>query len=210
MKKTKLFEMCSAAIQTDSYLWGKWVDWTVEQDGDGSEISKKFIIESMPECCHYEINQDKEIMEISWGADLEFHENVPLNVFYDDKDDQPDLRMLWHNSFYDHPRNGVALYNGEKVWFNEVYMNDKESHYELLQLTPEMIETLDRQHKRFQKMVGYNCDHDPDVYQPYTSSDPDAFAEYYATREETPDMSKCSVIATVQWFQFKDWSRPVA
>ena len=32
----------------------------------------------------------------------------------------PDLVLLWHCAFYDHPLDGVAVYKGEPVWFSVI------------------------------------------------------------------------------------------
>lgn len=196
----------------DNFIWDRWVEHLIKTEGDGSEESRKHIIEMTPTCCCYHMNFTKGTITISWGVDEDDNESssqtLPLTIFYDDEDNQPDLKMLWHSDYYDHPLTGMALYNGKKVWFKVGKEDDLgEERYDLLQLTPELLEELERRHKMFQEMVGYHCDHDPEVYKPFTMNQK-TFDEYYDTKKERLDLSECEVIATVEWFQFKHWSRP--
>jgi len=98
-------------------------------------------------------------------------------------------KLLWHAGFYDFPLNGVAEYEGRKVWFEadedlyyeniqkyelkDVSTNSDEEcdeecmlYYDLYDIPADVMQDIVDSHKIFQEMVGYHCDHDPSVYQP--------------------------------------------
>lgn len=134
-----------------------------------------------------------------------------------------DLKILWHSGYHDGPLDGLALYNGKKIYFcentaNHIYTENPFSEienfknyipkqefeciqqlvnsdveyfefstkncdveydgttlsvifqrrYDLFDVPKEILLKYEEQHKLFQEYVGFNCDHDPKIYKPFT------------------------------------------
>lgn len=97
--------------------------------------------------------------------------------------DDFELKMLHHSDYYDGPLSGLALYNGQKVWFAlEDYEDENLFHcrtYGLYELSKEDLEEIEYWHKRFQQDVGYHTDYG-DVYtREGMGKDKKKFDDYY-------------------------------
>ena len=117
--------------------------------------------------------------------------------------------MLWHWEYYDGAINGLAIYDGKKVWFQMIRESDfGDRTFGLYRISPEMLEKIETQHRLFQEMVGFHCDHDPNIYKPF-KMDSEKFIKFYSERHEMPeiDMEKDFIIE-VEWHDFDHWHRP--
>lgn len=101
------------------------------------------------------------------------------------------IRILWHNDFYDYPRSGVCLFGGEKRYFKLItemweknpnydpvkdadieceedceYMRQAARIYGVYELTPEELAAEERIHKNFQTHVGMHTDYDEEGSRP--------------------------------------------
>lgn len=96
-------------------------------------------------------------------------EDIPF--FRDIKNEN--TRWLWHADFYDYPRSGLMLYNGEKTWFSEfeeeiieedeescAYSFTQTSYYHVYRVKPESLVILEHNHELFCKYVGTHTDYD--------------------------------------------------
>ena len=213
MKKTEFLKQYEIYKQFDEFIYDRWIDHILKQNNITFQSKEyRHVLEGTATCYCLQIDFDEETITINWGVendDTTQSETLPLTVFYDDENDQPDLKLLWHRDYYDHPLTGLALYNGEKVWFRAKPADDciERDIFELLQLTPEQLQQIEQQHSVFQTFVGRHCDHDPNVYQPF-SPDPERNSKFYSMKLPQIDLSTCPIITTVEWFQFKQWNRP--
>lgn len=174
MKKTTLFNQSMRADNLRSFIFDRWFDWRCRQEGaertkDGGWMD---VIGKMPN--HFDWNpwsEDRTMMEISWDGGKEL---VPLTEFYDDHEDQPDLRMLWHEGYWDGPLNGVAELDGEMVYFDLKGCDDPDDdddsmdyrRYAVYRMTEEEKAYMIKGHHEFQTHVGYHSDYG-DVYLEY-------------------------------------------
>ena len=166
MKKTDLFKQSLRADHMRSFIFDRWFDWRCRQEGaertkDGGWMD---VIGKMPN--HFDWNpwsEDRSMMEITWDGGKEL---VPLTEFYDDLDEQPDLRMLWHEGYWDGPLDGVAELDGEMVYFTmkganldeeEDYMDYR--RYAVYRMTEEEKVHKLKSHRMFQTHVGRHCDY---------------------------------------------------
>lgn len=74
-------------------------------------------------------------------------------------------RILWHHDYWDGPLSGIALFNGERVWFS---MNSEDGYlarrrtYKLYRLTPELLALKEHWHSLFVKHVGNHTEYGAD------------------------------------------------
>ena len=180
MRKTKLFQASMRADNIRSFIFDRWFDWKCKQEGaertkDGGWLD---VIGKMPN--HFDWNpwtEDRTMMEITWDGGKEL---VPLTVFYDDHEDQPDLRMLWHEGYWDGPLDGVAELDGEMVYFDMAKDEDYDEEdyedmgdyrrYRVFRMTEEEKAFKIKRHHEFQTHVGYHCDYG-DVYLDYKADE---------------------------------------
>lgn len=101
-----------------------------------------------------------------------------------------DTKLLFHNSYWDGPLNGLMLWEGEKAWFEhtedeeiiitqeqlQVLANEMKCTvdeleeedkwmwpyriYTVYRLPKDMLEAVEHNHKLFQDLVGDHCDYD--------------------------------------------------
>lgn len=75
-----------------------------------------------------------------------------------------DVRLLWHDGYWDGPLNGLAHHNGRDYYFavEEFDPDDPpaEWRYFLYPLTDEELEDEREEHRKFRKYVGAHCDYD--------------------------------------------------
>jgi hypothetical protein len=75
-----------------------------------------------------------------------------------------EVRVLWHNGFWDCMLNGVCLWNGVPAWFaieNEAE-TDEPARYSVHAMTLEELGEELHWHGWFQVAVGTHCDYDPE------------------------------------------------
>lgn len=98
-------------------------------------------------------------------------------------------KILWHNDFWDTSINGVAEFQGRKVYFMEVREKEQLDKdfglvlrpvYGLYDLPNSMMQRLEECHKIFQKWMGYHTDHDPLYYHPCTLKSTEEIQSNYA------------------------------
>ena len=79
-----------------------------------------------------------------------------------------DLKLLWHEEFWDGPINGILLYQNKKCWFEMISENDGSEpddyyrRYWIIKLSQKQIEDKEFWHNLFREKVGNNADYDDD------------------------------------------------
>lgn len=128
--------------------------------------------------------------------------------------------LLWHNGFYDHPKDGIALYQGRKVWFVENkewiddddggYLNEMDT-YSLFDLPENMMNEMLVAHEEFEQRVGYHTNHNPARFKPGLHqnwrdfyNDPN-IRQIYSSDQL---MIAGTFIRDVHWKEFEWWCRP--
>lgn len=223
MKKTELYNLQHQIHSLDITIWDDWVDWRMKNAGVTRPLRKdqedlyEEVLSHIPEIYDWEIEKDH--LRFTWvnGNGDGQEELVPLSVFVDDLDEQPDLTMLWHSNYYDGPLSGVAEYNGEMVWFDcEDYGDwgdDKVRSYALYRLTDEAKAVLISNHNDFREAVGHHCDHVPEQYSPFVCKNKEKFNEYYsknknAHKEIYDNLKNGEKLGVFAYHQFKYYARP--
>lgn len=146
---------------------------------------------------------------------------------------EPELKMCWHNDYWDIPLNGVAMYKGQPVYFQHVEeeaqadgdgggvdenLDDPEHEspyveptYALHALTEAQHRELEGQHDEFGRLVGRHTDHRPSVYEPY--EDKGTSHLWYDTadarRLSFNPTQDCPIVATVPRSTFAWFRRPM-
>jgi len=71
------------------------------------------------------------------------------------------VKLLWHNGFWDGPLDGVCEYEGRRHAFSIVVssMNARDRIYVVTELASEQLAALEEQHARFQQYVGTHTDY---------------------------------------------------
>lgn len=101
-----------------------------------------------------------------------------------DHDDNPKAEMMWHSDYYDGPLSGMALYEGNKVWFQVDTFEEDEPYqglrtFKLYKLSEEEIAEDEKWHILFRKHVGSHCDYG-NHYEPVKCDhNNDAFYDQY-------------------------------
>jgi len=218
MNKIELFSIHQKHSTADFSVWDAWFGWRLKQaglkrhvnkDDDGyDEWHEKWLemLHGMPHNSTWRPTYNDTII-VSFGDDET--ETFPLDLIVEDLDKEPDLTMLWHSDYYDGPLSGMALYNGEHVWFDcndDPFDGDR--IYALYRLSTETKQELLRQHKLFEHHVGTHSNHDPNDHQEYSGgNDPE---KYYELQKKFPkiDPTEGENLGDVHWHQFKYWARP--
>ncbi len=188
MNKTELFDLYYRKDYLDSFVFDRWYDWVNKTLG--KRPSNEYNIDD------YTIYTSGVTIHCG-GKEYK----IPLDEFFDDQKEQPDLKMLWHHGYYDGPLSGVAEYNGVKVWFELDEEDDYQQRtYAVYMLSPDETIQLVQLHKDFQDMVGYNCDYG-DLYAPYTKNP--RFNEFYTKyKDRDVDYTKNTKIGVFADCQF--------
>jgi hypothetical protein len=76
------------------------------------------------------------------------------------KVDRDEVRLLWHVSYWDGPLTGLALYAGQKCWFQVVDPEAETRVAVLRSLTKDQLAGEEEDHRLFQEHVGMNTDYD--------------------------------------------------
>lgn len=196
MNKRDFFRLLQAKERLDTEIFDYWA--TRRQETNQS----------------YSIDDLDFRWEESYGNNIIFvrtpfgDEEIVASDLYD-KDDLK-LSFLWHCGYYDGPMNGMALYNGQKVWFDM----DEDSYdniffmrtYKIYELSDEDIEELETSHARFQRDVGYHTDYG-EVYAPFEGvKNKPNFEKYYERAKKLfkkrKDFTKNKCLGTFDRCQF--------
>jgi hypothetical protein len=121
--------------------------------------------------------------------------------------DYANLRLLWHDDYWDGPRSGMLLYHGEECWFEVVAESEDDAavwyrRFAVLRLSPEQHAEESRWHELFRRCVGHHTDYDQSGQLPVGALQPrERWAEFYdAYRQRVPpDFSGCEVIGWFEW-----------
>ncbi len=112
-----------------------------------------------------------------------------------------DLRLLWHNSFWDGPINGILIYQGRKCWFESIVdLEEDIRQFVIIELTPEQLKEEEYWHKLFQEYVGMHTDYDENNKRTGKCKPKDLYDKFYnpyrSFREKNPrDYSNNKVLA---------------
>lgn len=105
------------------------------------------------------------------------------------------LKILWVHDEFDGPTNGLAEYNGNKVWFRKIAESD---NFELLQLDTELIEKLEINHKAYCEITGRPLLHgDPLILKRKPQTVKMDFSKAIPEGEDGIDMRKRVLLTTV-------------
>lgn len=161
------------------------------------------ILENMPKTYVIDVcvGDGKLTLESEQGV-----EEFPLSLFCNDAD-EPDVEMLWHNGYWDGPLSGVALYDGEMVYFDMAEENDFNGNrmYNVYKLYEDEKEYLLSSHEKFRKKVGSHTDHRPGVYNPNLKKN---WMSYFKKKRKSMELKKDVVLGQFYWHQFKHYNRP--
>jgi len=216
MNKVELYTVYQKHASIDFTIWDEWFRWRLKQidhprhmgkdDPEYDDWHTAWLeqLHLMP--AHYDWRPTDDGIVITW-ADGE--ETIPFEGVVEDLDKEPDLQMLWHNGYYDGPLSGMAMYNDEHVWFDCINETDYGDRiFALYRLDEKTKDEMYRRHRLFQELVGYHCDHDPNVHVEFVGCDKNQ--DYYKLQKKFPtvDVTAGEKLAEVHWYQFKYWARP--
>jgi hypothetical protein len=114
------------------------------------------------------------------------------------------VRLLWHADYWDGPKSGLVVYQGEQCWIEVVAESDTESWYRrfvIIRLSPEQLAEELRWHQLFQKCVGRHTDYDESGERQVGAVQPlELHREFYDQYEHRKrrDFSRNSILA---WFE---------
>lgn len=131
--------------------------------------------------------------------------------------DEKEVRILWHNDYYDGPRNGVLLYQGKVYWFqiqddicdllphSDEVNEAEESGYNrflVIELTDEQFQEEKYWNELFRQKVGTHWDYDENgnpIKGELRSGE--TWKEFYsAAKNRKPlDLSNNAVIGWFEW-----------
>ncbi len=69
-----------------------------------------------------------------------------------------EVRKIWFDDFWDVPRNGLALYRGEKLWFESVWADPLDRRFWLMRLAPDQLAEQERLHELYRQHIGTDQD----------------------------------------------------
>lgn len=136
-------------------------------------------------------------------------------------------KILWHNSYWDGPLNGVCEVNGTKCYFqslefwhdNNTYPPEDSPEYEdfiqpwdrrflVFRLTDEQFRYLEDRHKKFQTMVGMHTTYDENGKRPsfhYNETiTPETVKQYYldVKNEKRMEINPISDEVILGWYEW--------
>ena len=132
--------------------------------------------------------------------------------------------MVWHSDYWDGPLSGIALYNNNYVWFNFTRLEDVGGDYNILQgndlirwynlheMNEEDIKIKFNVINMFRGMVGFHCDHNPELYRLGRSLVTGKTSrEFYRIKDELDDVdcTKNPIVATVSELDFQQFLRRI-
>src|SRR6476646_1459743 len=78
-----------------------------------------------------------------------------------------EVRILWHEAYWDGVKSGFLLYDGQKYWFEvcdeaDESASDREYYrrFLVIRLSPKQLTEEEGWHELFQQKVGTNTDYD--------------------------------------------------
>jgi hypothetical protein len=160
----------------------------------------------------YELDaQAREWVILYDGEEYRF----PKNWVFEDLDEEPDVKPLWHCDYYDGPLSGMALLDGRMVWFTchkwgayddeELCPDYSLRTYALIELTEEEIAEEVRRHENFRRCVGHHCDYGEN-YAPYRCKDKELQDQFYAKAKPInrnyKDREPIMIVSDVQLFSY--------
>ena len=234
IKKTTLYKWMLAYDNIDQYITDVWFQWKHKElygyyqwEAHKHNCDRwRNLLRSMPELAEWSIEDDHiEIRGVNKDGKY-VTEQIPLKEFIDPNDKQPDLEMLWHRGYWDGPLSGVALYNGDVVYFDckhDYAMGEDEDElplwglrtYSLYEITEEQKFDLTFNHILFREMVGLHCDHRPEFYDWFTRGGD--FKFFYEDLKECRDKhkhlwdidyKKGKELGVFAYHEFKNYMRP--
>ena len=211
MKKVDLVDQAMTYQTLESHVWDKWLDYKCEQAGITNHDERWHdMLLSIPEVFTIDIRASRGVLIVNYVKDGgTVHEELPLAYFYHDEQDQPDLEMLWHDNYYDIPLSGVAKYNGQYVYFNVFDQAENgNTTFNIYSMSEEEIAYRFKRHRKFQKNVGYHCDHHPDIFKEFEpKTEISKIQKFYKNWISPRKFELGEKLGTFYWFQFKYWSR---
>lgn len=121
--------------------------------------------------------------------------------------DRAEVRLLWHDDFWDGPMSGMLLYRGQECWFQMVAESEDDAsgwyrRFVVLQLSPEQHAEELRWHGLFQRSVGGHSDY-PEIGQRAAGDvrPREQWSAFYDSyRKRTPrDFSGCDISGWFEW-----------
>lgn len=74
------------------------------------------------------------------------------------------VRLLWHDSFWDHPRDGVCEWQNKKYHFDFIADNENRVRYTLRRMSEEEWTARQQKHEQFRQHVGHHTDYVYDAH----------------------------------------------
>jgi hypothetical protein len=120
--------------------------------------------------------------------------------------DRAEVRMLWHDEFWDGPMSGMLIHQDRECWFQMVAESEDEASgwyrwFAVLVLSPEQHAEEQQWHELFRECVGGHSDYPESGRRPAGDVRPreqwSGFYDLY--RQRVPrDFSRCEVVG---WFE---------
>ena len=195
-------------------LFQEWWEKNVCEEKDRMKQISLFFEDIGPNFQNFSYDYDYRSRE--WvieykGTEYRFPENWP----YEEVDKEPDLEMLWHSGYYDGPLSGMALYNGNFVWFECDQWGDRYDNpdpcpdygmrtYTLYELSEMDLKNEFDIHERFRKYVGHHTDYGVN-YAPCDGKARSVLDKFYNWRKKHPskDLKKNKQLGTFALCQFR-------
>lgn len=218
--KRNLHAALNVADHVQDHFLFLFQDWWKEnvyvrpEDADNSHWINEFFNDIGPNFEHFSYDyhwQDKEWVIRYKGTEYRFEQNWP----YEYVEEEPDLEMLWHCGYYDGPLNGMALYNGEFVWFDHDKYGDRcddddlcpdygSRTYNVYAISEEDLKTQFAIHERFEKYVGKHSNYGVN-YAPYEGKSREELDKFYKWKKKQPskDLTKGKLLGNFSYVQFR-------
>lgn len=233
IKKITLHKWMLAYDNIADYITDVWFEWKHKQEfghyrWEVRDDRWMDLLRNMPEMFEWSIEDNHVEIRGMTKEGKHITEKVPLSDFITENGDEPDLEMLWHCNFWDGPLNGVALYNGDVVWFECVIdhgMGDEDEQddyplwglreFAIYELTEEQKMHAVFNHILFREMVGSNSDHKPEFHSWFTRGE--NFEFFYNDLKECQkkhahlwdiDYTKGKKLGVFADHEFKNYVRP--
>ena len=222
MKWTKrtLFAAMHVEDHLQSHFLDLFQDWWKEniyvrpKDADGGHYIHEFFDNIGPNFEHFSYEyryREKEWLIRYKGEEYRFPETWP----YENLEEEPDLEMLWHRGYYDGPLSGMALYNGQFVWFDcaawggwgdsdDLCPDYGSRTYNVYEISDKDLKTQFDIHERFEKYVGKHTNYGVN-YAPYEGKSQRDLDKFYNWKKKQPskDMTKGKLLGTFSEVQFR-------
>ena len=92
---------------------------------------------------------------------------------------QAQMEIIWHHFYFNGPVSGLAMYQGEKVWFSpdrelmydQLSDNSFERMFRVYHLNPDQLCFVEETQEEYRTKVGFNREHDGTKYKPIFKSE---------------------------------------